>query len=164
MSHDMENKRYVVFDFDGTIYLQGAFISQLNYISTCILRFLFEQGYTIAIITGRYCSQKSFIFDLLLSNGIRISPSNFYCRTRDEPEVDWKKEVIEEFLEKIFSENAVIFEYHEDNAQVLDFVSRLDKNICLYIYTNGLPAILRKTSRCVSEKMIESCVKEKYGI
>lgn len=164
MSYGKGNRKFIIFDFDGTIYLQGAFINEVNPIALCILRLLVEQGYVISIITGRHCSQRTFIIDLLMSNGVKISSANFYCRERDEQEVEWKRKVFEIFLERVRNEGSVIYEYHEDNLSVLDFVSRLDKDICLYHYTNGLPVILRKTNRCTSEKMIENCVKEKYGI
>lgn len=155
--------RYVVFDFDGTIYLQEGENCAVNPIASCMLRELEKQGYIVAIITGRSCKQREIVYGALLSNDIRVKPSNFFCRDRDLPEVEWKKLTFERLLERLAAVGTV-FEYHEDNPHVLELVSALDRNICLYLYTDGMPAVLRRTDRCVSEKMIEGCAKERYGI
>lgn len=159
-----ESKRYIIFDFDGTILLSNMEVQEINPMVSCLVRNLDFKKYDIIIITGRYCYQKKFMNKILSSLGIKIRGSNLYCRENEMPEVEWKKGIFENVLEKTLQEKSIIYEYHEDNPHVLDFVAKIDKQICLYLYTDGFPIILRQTDRCVLERMIENCVRERFGI
>jgi len=156
--------RLSIFDFDGTLFLASADGGSLNPAAICIARHLLDMGFQIAIITGRSCESARFVRKTLELAGINVKAKYVLCNRSCKTELEWKLEAFEEIRDVCRQRGCQICEYHEDNPSVLREIASKDREICLYLYVDGLPALYRKTERCVSHGLMETCAREKFGI